>query len=66
VARVACSGGDAPVGAWTTGGGESEVAEKKITPKAAASKDTKGTSKAQTRVTKKVARKVTAKKQRKM
>lgn len=42
------------------------MAEKKISPKAAAAKGTKSESKAQTRVTKKVARKVTAKKQRKM
>lgn len=37
------------------------MAEKKISPKAAASKETKGTSKAATRVTKKLARKVSAK-----
>ena len=42
------------------------MAEKKISPKAAASKEAKGTSKAATRVTKKVARKVTARKSRVM
>ena len=37
------------------------MAEKKISPKAAAPKEAKGTSKAATRVTKKLARKVSAK-----
>ena len=40
------------------------MAQKKISPKAAASKETKGTSKAATRVTKKLAHKVTARKTR--
>lgn len=41
------------------------MAEKRISPKAAAPKKAEGTGKAQTRVTKKVARKVTAKKMKK-
>lgn len=39
------------------------MAEKKISPKAAASKETKGTSKAATRVTKRIAKRVTPRKQ---